>query len=316
MFYFKFLIIFTIFMTSYVNASEKKLIYIVSDIRIPFWEIMSKGIKNKSSNYDYDVEVYSSSNSAKIELENTVKAIRSKPDGLIVSPTNSSACVTILKFAKEANIPVVILDIGTDSGEYLSYISSDNKTGAYNIGKVLVKKMQKLGYEDGSVAIVAVPQKRINGQERTRGFLKALSEAKIKSVDLKQQITWTQAETYIYTKEFIKKYPNLRAVWLQGSDRYQGALDAINELDKKGEVLLLTFDAEPEFIELIQDDILVGSAMQQPYLMGQKAVEQFDNYFNKKEVIKNIQMPILAISKDNIKEKLPLIKRNVLGIEK
>ncbi|PHO09005.1 sugar ABC transporter substrate-binding protein [Malaciobacter canalis] len=303
-------------MTSYVNASEKKLIYIVSDIRIPFWEIMSKGIKSKSSNYDYDVEVYSSSNSAKIELENTLKAIRSKPDGLIISPTNSSACVTILKFAKEANIPVVILDIGTDSGEYLSYISSDNKTGAYNIGKVLVKKMQKLGYEDGSVAIVAVPQKRINGQERTRGFLKALSEAKIKSVDLKQQITWTQAETYIYTKEFIKKYPNLRAVWLQGSDRYQGALDAINELDKKGEVLLLTFDAEPEFIELIQDDILVGSAMQQPYLMGQKAVEQFYNYFNKKEIIKNIQMPILAISKDNIKEKLPLIKRNVLGIEK
>lgn len=316
MFYFKFLIIFTIFMTSYVNASEKKLIYIVSDIRIPFWEIMSKGIKSKSSNYDYDVEVYSSSNSAKIELENTLKAIRSKPDGLIISPTNSSACVTILKFAKEANIPVVILDIGTDSGEYLSYISSDNKTGAYNIGKVLVKKMQKLGYEDGSVAIVAVPQKRINGQERTRGFLKALSEAKIKSLDLKQQIAWTQAETYIYTKEFIKKYPNLRAVWLQGSDRYQGALDAINELDKKGEVLLLTFDAEPEFIELIKDDILVGSAMQQPYLMGQKAVEQFYNYFNKKEIIKNIQMPILAISKDNIKEKLPLIKRNVLGIEK
>jgi ribose transport system substrate-binding protein len=303
-------------MTSYVNASEKKLIYIVSDIRIPFWEIMSKGIKNKSSNYDYDVEVYSSSNSAKIELENTVKAIRSKPDGLIISPTNSSACVTILKFAKEANIPAVILDIGTDRGEYLSYISSDNKTGAYNIGKVLVKKMQKLGYEDGSVAIVAIPQKRINGQERTRGFLKALSESKIKSVDLKQQITWTQAETYIYTKEFIKKYPNLRAVWLQGSDRYQGALDAINELDKKGEVLLLTFDAEPEFIELIQDDILVGSAMQQPYLMGQKAIEQFYNYFNNKEIIKNIQMPILAISKDNIKKKLPLIKRNVLGIEK
>jgi len=303
-------------MTSYVNASEKKLIYIVSDIRIPFWEIMSKGIKNKSSNYDYDVEVYSSSNSAKIELENTVKAIRSKPDGLIVSPTNSSACVTILKFVKEANIPAVILDIGTDRGEYLSYISSDNKTGAYNIGKVLVKKMQKLGYEDGSVAIVAIPQKRINGQERTRGFLKALSESKIKSVDLKQQITWTQAETYIYTKEFIKKYPNLRAVWLQGSDRYQGALDAINELDKKGEVLLLTFDAEPEFIELIQDDILVGSAMQQPYLMGQKAIEQFYNYFNNKEIIKNIQMPILAISKDNIKKKLPLIKRNVLGIEK
>lgn len=315
MFKFRFFIIFMFFVISLANASEKKLVYIVSDIRIPFWEIMSKGVKNKAKKFSYDVEVYSSSNSAKIELQNTIKAIKKNVDGIIVSPTNSSACVTILKLAKESKIPVIILDIGTDSGEYISYISSDNKKGAYNIGKVLVKKMQELGYENGSVAIVAIPQKRLNGQQRTRGFLKALNEAGIKGADLKQQITWTQEETYSYTKEFILKYPNLRAVWLQGSDRYQGALDAINELDKQKEVLLITFDAEPEFIKLIQDETLVGSAMQQPFLMGQEAVNQFYNYFNNKKVKKNIQMPILAISKDNIEDNLLIIKRNVLGIK-
>lgn len=140
MFKFRFFIIFMFFVISLANASEKKLVYIVSDIRIPFWEIMSKGVKNKAKKFSYDVEVYSSSNSAKIELQNTIKAIKKNVDGIIVSPTNSSACVTILKLAKEAKIPVIILDIGTDSGEYISYISSDNKKGAYNIGKVLVKK--------------------------------------------------------------------------------------------------------------------------------------------------------------------------------
>jgi ribose transport system substrate-binding protein len=121
-------------------------------------------------------------------------------------------------------------------------------------------------------------------------------------------------ETYNYAKEMIGKYPKLKAIWLQGSDRYQGALDAINHSGKKGEVLLIVFDAEPEFLELIPKGVLVGAAMQQPYLMGQESILTFDKYFHKKPINKNIQLSILAVSKENIKEQLPIIKRNVLGI--
>ena len=55
--------------------------------------------------------------------------------------------------------------------------------------------------------------------------------------------------------------------------------------------------------------------MQQPYLMGEKAVSAMDNYLNGRNVVKNFQLPILAISSENIAEKLPFINRNVLGIE-
>lgn len=66
---------------------------------------------------------------------------------------------------------------------------------------------------------------------------------------------------------------------------------------------------------MIPKGILIGSAMQQPYLMGQEAVISLDNFFNKKEVVKEKKLPILAISKDNIEEKLQTIKLNVLGIK-
>ncbi len=59
---------------------------------------------------------------------------------------------------------------------------------------------------------------------------------------------------------------------------------------------------EPIFLDLIPKGILVGSAMQQPYLMGQKAVISLDNYLKGKEVKKEEKLPILAISKDNIEE--------------
>lgn len=286
-----------------------------SDINIPFWQIMSKGINSTSNSLGYDFEIYSASNSAKKELENTIKAIRNKVAGIIVSPTNSSACVTILKLAKKANIPVVIADIGTDSGEYVSYISSNNKNGAYNIGKLLAKQMKALSYDNGTVGIIAIPQKRLNGQERTTGFMKALDEEKIKSADIKQLSKWTQEETYDYVKDMIEKYPNLKAIWLQTSNFYKAAINAINDSGKSNEVLLISFDAEPVFLDLIPNGDIIGAAMQQPYLMGQEAVIALDKHLKNEKVEKNIQLPILSISKDNIEAELSTIKRNVLGIE-
>lgn len=298
------------------SQQTKQIAYIVSDIRIPFWNIMAKGIKAQANTDGYKVTIYSSNNLKENELKHTIEAIQSKVDGMVISPINSSTAVTILKFAKNANIPVVISDIGTESGEYVSFISSNNLNGAYKIGKVLANKMQELNLDKtGSVGIVSIPQKRANGKARTKGFLKAMEEAGIKSAGLLQQVDFSYQETYNHSTTLIKKDPNIKAIWLQGSDRYQGALDAIKDQGKEGEILLICFDAEPEFLDMIQNEQLVGAAMQQPYLMGQKAVKSLIDHISGKEVPKTQQLEILAISKDNIQEKLPIIKRNVLGIE-
>ncbi len=292
-----------------------KLAYLVSDQRIPFWDIMARGIKSKAESLGYGLEVYSAENNKKHELENTVKALRNKVSGLIISPINSSTSVTILRLAKKAGMPVVISDIGTDAGEYLSFISSDNQTGAYQIGQILAKKMTDMNWHGGSVGIVAIPQERANGQARTVGFMRAMKEAGIKSAGIRQQVDFSYQETYNHSTALIKQNSDLRALWLQGSDRYQAALDAIANAHKKDDILLVCFDAEPAFLKLIPQGILVGAAMQQPYYMGEKAVESLHRHLQGKEVEKNQQLPILAISAKNINEKLPVIRRNVLGME-
>jgi len=294
---------------------KKKLAYIVSDSRIPFWDIMGRGIKNTAQSLGYEFQIYTAENSAKNELASVAAALRDNVSGIIVSPTSSSACVTILKWAKKAGVPVVISDIGTDGGDYVSYISSNNKEGAYQVGKILAQKMRSMGWQDGSVGIVAIPQKRLNGQLRTTGFMQAMDEAGIKGADIKQQFDFSYEETYNYTRLMIEKYAALRAIFIQGSDRYQGALDAIEDTGKRKKVLLVSFDAEPIFLDLIPEGVIVGAAMQQPYLMGEKAAILMDKYLQGKPVEKDVQLSILAVSEENITEKLAIIKRNVLGID-
>jgi ABC-type sugar transport system substrate-binding protein len=91
-------------------------------------------------------------------------------------------------------------------------------------------------------------------------------------------------------------------------------LDAIKDAGKRGEVLLICFDAEPEFLELIPQGVLVGAGMQQPFLMGEEAVNAMDAHLRGKTVKKKKLLPVLAISQDNIQAKLPIIRRNVLGL--
>lgn len=313
---FSIIFIFTISNAKNVETNNKKIAYIVSDISIPFWQIMSKGIKNKASKLGYSVNVYSSNNLRKNEIENFSKALKDNIEGIIISPINSATSVFLLKLAKKANVPVVISDIGTDSGEYVSFISSNNEDGAYKIGKVLAKRMIELNIQDGTVGIVSIPQQRANGKARTKGFLRAINENGIKSAGLEQQVNFSKKETYLLSKKLIKENPNMKALWLQGSDKYQGALDAISDMNKKGEILLICFDSEPEFLEMIPKEELVGAAMQQPFLMGEIALEQLNSHLSGKNVEKNVQLEILAISKDNIEKEMKTIKRNVLGLEK
>lgn len=306
-------LIWTLMFSLNTSAADKKVAYLVSDLRIPYWEIMWRGAEHHAQELGYEVEVYSAQNSAKLELQNTVSAIRSGVDGIVLSPTNSSAAVTILDLAETANIPVVIADIGTQNGKFLSYIESNNYDGAYQLGQVLAQTMKANPRYQGSVGIIAIPQKRKNGQLRTDGFLKALNEAGIKASGIRQQVDFSYEETYRFSKGLIAQDNNMKALWLQGSDRYQGALDAIADSGKSGQILLVCFDAEPEFIDMIRRQELVASGMQQPFLMGSQAVDTLNRYWQGEAVKPLQQLEVLAVSAQNLEQLLPIIQRNVLG---
>lgn len=156
---FKIMVLLLFFISNLYSNQQKKLAYIVSDINIPFWQIISKGIKDKSNELGYEIHIYSSNNLKKNELENLASAISLKIDGLIISPINSSTASTLLEIAKMNKIPTIVADIGSDSQDYLSFISSDNKKGAYELGKILSKYMKSLSWnKEGTVGIIAIPQ--------------------------------------------------------------------------------------------------------------------------------------------------------------
>jgi ribose transport system substrate-binding protein len=294
-------------------AQGKHLAYLTPGLDLPFWRILAKGIDDVAKAGGGSSTAYDSHNSAQTQITNAQDAIARKVDGIIISPTDSSTAPAVLAAAGRANIPVVIADIGTSSGEYVSFIISDNYQGAYGIGQALAKAMEDKGWQKGTVGLVTISLARNNGKARTAGFMKAMDEAGIKRSALSQMQTYTSDETFKFVQDMITAHPDLRGLFIQTDQPTLGALRAVQAARKQNDILIAAFDGIPEFVKLIEDGSIVGSGMQQPYLMGQRSAQAMLEHLDGKTAEKQILVPIEVVTGENIKQLLPTIQKTVFG---
>lgn len=302
--------------TSLSYSAEKTIVYLTPGLDLPFWRYVSKGVEKAATANGYNFQAMDSTNSAQAQLKNAQDAITRNVAGIVLSPTDSSTAPSVLQLAEKAKIPVVIADIGTNSGNHVSFIISDNYDGANGTGKALAAALKDKGWEDGSVGIVAISQARLNGQARTKGFKDALKEAGIDGdAGLQQMQAYTADETFRFTQDMLTANPNMRGLFIQTDQPAIGALRAIKAARKNGEVLVAAFDGIPEFVPLLKSGELVASGMQQPHLMGEVSGKALIDHLDGKTVEKEILVPIVVVTPNNIEEMLPTIKETVFANE-
>jgi ribose transport system substrate-binding protein len=297
-------------------AATKQVVYLTPGLDLPFWRYLSEGIEKVVKDKGYEYQALDSHNSAQTQLQNAQDAIARGVAGIIISPTDSSTAPSVLQLAKNANIPVVIADIGTNSGDYVSFIISDNYEGAKGVGEALAKALKAKGWDSGSVGLVTISQARKNGQARTAGFRDALKAAGItKEAGLQQMQSYTADETFKFVQDMLTANPDMKGLWIQTDQPAIGALRAIKAARKDGQLLLAAFDGIPEFVDLLKSGQIVASGMQQPYLMGEKSAEAMFSHLEGGTPEKQILVPILIVTSDNIDQVLPTVKETVFANE-
>src|SRR5690606_1242157 len=105
----------------------------------------TKSVQEAAADVGFDLKF----SDAQQKQENQIKAIRSyiqqKVDVIAFSPVVESGWDTVLKEAKDANIPVILVDRAVDSKDeslYLSFIGSDFVEEGRKAGRWLVEQFQ------------------------------------------------------------------------------------------------------------------------------------------------------------------------------
>ena len=280
--------------------------YLTPGLNVPFWKYLSDGIKqqaerdSEATGATINVTDYDSRNDASLQLQNAQDAITAGVDLIIISPTDSSSAPTVLELAADNDVPVVIADIGTDEGEFVSFVISTNEQGAYDAGKVLMEKMAEMDCEGGDVLMITISQARLNGQNRTKGITRAVEEAGSTIVQFLQSEDYTRSEAQTQASDMLSANPQACGFFTQHDEAALGALAALEESGRADEVAFASFDGSPESVELIKQGKLLAASMQQPVLMGRISMEVGLKHLRGEEVETETSVPTILVTPVNV----------------
>ncbi|MGI9862118.1 substrate-binding domain-containing protein [Moorella naiadis] len=294
------------------NKKAVKLAYITPGLDNPFWKTMSEGIHQQADKVGIELKDFSSNNDANTQMKNVQDVITQKYDGILLTPTDSASAPAVLKAAQTANIPVILVGIGTDSGEYLAKSLSTEEQGGYEAGKYLADAIKKKGINNGTVAEISISLARDNGRLRDMGFQKAMKEAGLKVVDIKQAQKYTRQESVQMAQDLITAHPDLAGIFANFDEASLGALKAIETAGKSDKIILVGYDGSPESAQALKEGKLDAISMQQTLYEGRKVVDAMYNFLtNKVSPPKLIEIPTLLVTRDNINQLQNEIYKNV-----
>lgn len=299
------LLVFVVSLSSSSEAQTKSftIAYMTPALHIPFWKDVSDGIHQEAEKVGVKIIDSDSRLSAATQLQNVQDLITSGVDAIIISPTDSASCPPVLELAEEADIPVIICDIGTDSGNYVSFVISSNYGGANEAGKYMAQKMEEKGWKGGDVAVITISLARQNGRDRTNGFKDAMAEAGSEVVGLLECKDYTREESMKLAQDLITAHPNLRGIFTEHDEANLGSMPAIETSGKQDELIHVGFDGSPEAVEAIKEGkLLLAASMQQPVLMGREAFKAAWKYLNGETPEKEIVIPTILVTHENVLE--------------
>ena len=231
----------------------------------------------------------------------------SKPDALIVAPTDTKALNPELSRIANEGVKVVFVDTTTtDPSVAVSHITSDNTGG----GKLAADSLATAIGGKGTVAVINVNPGISTTDARIAGF-NAEMKAKYPGITVLavQYDNDSSATAASQVEADITAHPNLSGVFATNVLSAQGAATGIQHAGASGKVKVATFDAEPQQITALKANTIQLAIAQSPYLEGQTGVEQAVNALSGKPVTANIGTPLVAITQQNVNS--PSVQKNI-----
>lgn len=283
------------------NAANVKIAAVLKTLSTPYWQILGKSIRDTALKNNVDIIVLGPPTEDAVEQQiNMVQdAISQKPDALIFAPSQPATAVNVLEKAKEAKIPVILVDTGMPESfeDYVTYIGTDNfaagKMGGEALGKLL-KPGDKVLLLDGTPGNPSM-NRRIDGAAEVVTKAGLVVAARLPAFSDREK-------AYSATQAALQSNPDIAGVFSGSDEQALGSMRALKQSGKS--VPVIAVDGDNDAIKAILAGDMYGTIAQGNYKMGQLAVEKALDAIAGKPVDKRIDSGTTLITKDGAQQYL------------
>ena len=256
------------------EISEDTYIAVISKgFQHQFWQAVRTGAENAAEDYGVTITFEGPETEAMVDkqVEMVQAALDKKPAALALAALDTQALIPLLERAQEDGIPVVGFDSGVDSDIIVTTAATDNIAAA----ATAADKMAELIGGAGQVAVIVHDQTSRTGIDRRDGFLGQM-EAEypdIEVVDV-QYGGGDHLKSTDLAKAIIQAHPDLKGFFGANEGSIIGVLNAVSELGKEGEIVVIGYDSGLQQMEAIRNKTQSGPSPRTPSASATKLLRR------------------------------------------
>lgn len=235
------------------------------------------------------------------QIQTVENFITRRVSGIVLAPLDSQALVRPVAGAARAKVPVVIIDSGLKSENYVSFVATDNHKGGVLAGEHLGKL---LGGK-GNVILLRYAVGSASTEEREAGFLEALKKfPDIKLISSDQYAGPTRETGYQASQNLLNRFArDVNGIFAPCEPPTIAMAKALRDRGLAGgKVKMVGFDAGSQSVADLKNGDVQGLVVQNPVLMGYKGVMTMVEHLQGRKVEKRIDTGVVLVSAENMEQ--------------
>ena len=286
-------------------AADKVTIpVIVKDTTSSYWQVVLAGARKAGKDLGINVPEQGAQSESDIEGQISIleNAVSGNPAAIVISPTQFKALGKPVDAAAK-KVKIIGIDSAADSQAFTSFLTTDNVEGGRVAADGLAAAIQaKYGKAEGSVALITSLPGVGSLDQRAKGFKEQLA-AKYPGIKIvADKVADGQATTALnIMTDLITANPDLRGVFASNLIMAQGAGQAVAENKSADKIKLIGFDSDDKLIKLLNDGVISGLVVQDPFRMGYDGIKTALAASKGEKVAAQVDTGVNLITKENMK---------------
>ena len=263
----------------------------------PFYVALMDAAKDAAASHNIDFIYLDAQNNIQKQNNDILDLINRGVSALIINPVDPDGVKPALERARRAGIPVITVDRPVND-KVDCFIGRDNRTMGKLAGELAVNLLGGKGKAKGKILELQGDAGGSVMMARRDGFHTAVDKENI-TVIQSPYCNYIRANAVKAAQDIIQAHPDIDLIYAHNDDMALGGLQVFEQAKKK--VYVVGVDGLMEAVKAIIDGRYNGTAMNDPAVLGRKAVETAIKLKNKEKVPEYIDGGTNLIDKSNAK---------------
>jgi methyl-accepting chemotaxis protein/ABC-type sugar transport system substrate-binding protein len=273
----------------------------------PYQSAYERGMKKIADTFGINLRIYSADYNTGLQEKQINKAIKEKPDMIIINPESAVKCIEWCKKINIAGIPVILSNMTPSDDEGYKYIICWTGPDDWGQCRILAKKFAEFMNYKGNYCCIRHIKGTSNYVARTFSFITELKKIapEMKCLDMKTtDLDRKKSEETVL--EWIEKYgTNLNGIIsADDAETLIGANKAIAKIDR-GDIIKVGVCHSKAGLDGVKDGKIQAITFQSAEGDGALAVEAAIDWFNGLNIVPIKYLPVHIITKENVEYYYP-----------